>query len=144
VCVCACVCVYLSLRERERVRVQMCACVRTCVCVQAFDYTMYVHNACTYDIVVKMDVNVCPCVCTCEHLITIFVIHRKLVINGVLVYIHDAHIRLGIGFAGTCVLQCLLQCVLQCVLQCCSVCVLGQRISRLYPRRAYSPWHQLC
>jgi len=141
VCVCACVCVYLSLRERERVRVQMCACVRTCVCVQAFDYTMYVHNACTYDIVVKMDVNVCPCVCTCEHLITIFVIHRKLVINGVLVYIHDAHIRLGIGFAGTCVLQCLLPCMLQCVAVC---CVLSQRISSLYPRRTHSPWHQLC
>ena len=25
--------------------------------------------------------------------------HRKLVVNGVLVYIHDPHIRLGIGFA---------------------------------------------
>ena len=98
-------------------RVQMCACVRACVCVQAFDYTMYVQNECTYDIV-NLDVNVCPCVCMCEHLITILVIHRKLVINGVLVYINDAHIRLGIGFAGTSVLQCLLQCVLQCVLHC--------------------------
>jgi len=25
--------------------------------------------------------------------------NRKLVVNGVLVYIHDPHIRLGIGFA---------------------------------------------
>jgi len=40
------------------------------------------------------------CVCAREYLITIHAMHRKLVVNGVLVYIHDAHIRLGIGFAG--------------------------------------------
>jgi len=106
----------------------VCACVRACVrqCV------------CTY-LCVHVRMRVCVCAHACEHLITIHVLHRKLVVNGVLVYIHDAHIRLGIGFAGTCMLQCVSMCTAVCTEVCCSVLR-----SRLHPRRAHSPWQWLC
>jgi len=76
-------------------------CVCVCVCV----------HLCAH---VRVRLRVCVCAHACEHLITIHVIRRKLVVNGVLVYIHDAHIRLGIGFAGTCMLQCVAMCVALC------------------------------
>jgi len=50
---------------------------------------------------INVHINTYTCMFAREHLIKVHIIHRKLVINGILVYIHDAHIRLGIGFAGT-------------------------------------------
>jgi len=136
-------------------------CLRFSKCIVILCYIMYVHmisvvasdvtvyvracvracvreSVCVY-LCVHVRMRVCVCAHACEHLITIHVLHRKLVVNGVLVYIHDAHIRLGIGFAGTCMLQCVAMCTAVCTEVCCSVLH-----SRLYPRRARSPWQWLC